>query len=294
MKTIRLLTIGNSFSDNALTYLEGIAAASGRARFIVGRASLGGCSLEKHWNLAAYTGVHPEYKPYRVGTDASGAARMATLQEALAWMPWDVVTLQQVSANSWRRETFQPYLGQLHGLVRKLAPQAEVRLHQTWAYRTDSPFLPQNAITQEGMFERIRGNYRHYAAEFSCGVLPSGEAVQRARRAEGRTFTWPEPDYDYQHAKAPALPEQANSLAVGWHWGIADTATGVPELRLDANHLNAKGCYLAGCVWFECLTRLSVLDPEFVPDGIDRETAAFLRGVAHETVRDHEDAKTGR
>lgn len=285
MQTIRLLTIGNSFAENALSFLEPLADSTGAVRFEVGRANLGGCSLEKHWNLAVYTEKHPEYGTYRLWTDPDGRPREAPLQEALAIRPWDVVTLQQVSAKSWRPETFQPFLGRLHDLVRRLAPQARIFLHQTWAYRSDSAFLPQNALTQELMFERIRAAYERYAAELGCGILPSGEAVQQARRTPGRAFSWPEPDFDYQNAPAPALPRQEHSLAVGWYWVINGSAEGIPEMRLDANHLNARGCYLAGCVWLESLAGVDARTASFVPPEIDADTAAFLRATAHDVCQ---------
>ncbi len=285
MKPIRLLTIGNSFAENALTYLEALASSTDSVRFEVGRANLGGCSLEKHWNLAVYTSKHPEYKTYRLGTSQDGQPCEATLQAALSAAPWDYVTLQQVSHKSWCRETFQPHLGLLHDLVSQRAPQARVLLHQTWAYRSDTPFLPQNSLTQELMFERIRAAYAFYASEFGCRVLPSGEAVQEARRAPGRTFVWPELDFDYQNAEAPALPRQEHSLAVGWHWAINGSAEGIPEMRVDTNHLNSRGCYLTGCVWFECLTGLDVRAVTFRPADIDEDTALFLRTTAHEVSR---------
>jgi hypothetical protein len=284
MKTIRLLTIGNSFSENALTYLEAMANSTSSVRFHVGRASLGGCSLEKHWNLAEYTARVPEHKTYRIRPGADGATIEGSLQVALSLEPWDYVTLQQVSTKSWRPETFQPHLGKLHGLVREHAPQAKVMLHQTWAYRSDSSFLPQNGLTQELMFERIRSTYARYAAELGCGVLPSGEAVQRARRASGRTFAWPDAAFSYlDPTSAPALPRQDHSLAVGWHWAINDSPEGIPELRNDPNHLNAPGCYLIGCVWFERLTGLDARSVSFHPAEVDADTATFLRATAHET-----------
>ena len=48
MQTIRLLTIGNSFADNAITFLQPLAESTGRVRFEIGTANIGGCSLEKH------------------------------------------------------------------------------------------------------------------------------------------------------------------------------------------------------------------------------------------------------
>jgi hypothetical protein len=283
MKTIRLLTIGNSFSENALTYLEALAESTGEVRFLVGRASLGGCSLEKHWNLAEYTARVSDYKTYRIRTGADGVAVEGSLQVALSLEAWDVVTLQQASWLGWRPETFQPHLKHLHGLVRERAPQAKIMLQQTWAYQSDSPFLPQNGLTQELMFERIRSAYVRHAGELGCGILPSGEAVQRARREPGRAFAWPDPAFNYADPNvAPALPRQDHSLAVGWHWAINNSPNGIPELKHDPNHLNAPGCYLIGCAWFERLTGLDARTVTFRPDDIDEDTAAFLRRMAHE------------
>ncbi len=282
MKTIRILTIGNSFSENALTYLEDLAQSGGSVRFHIGRANLGGCSLEKHWNLAVYTKRCPEHRTYRIAGSGDKTTE-GSLQVALRAAPWDCVTLQQVSRKSWRAQTWRPCLGKLVNMVRKLVPQANIFLHQTWAYRSDSPFFPENGLTQERMFARIQAACAGYAGELGCGVLPCGEAVQLARRTPGRVFSWPDPDFDYLDPDAaPALPDQEHSLAVGWRWAINNSPEGIPQLRLDANHLNARGCYLAGCVWFERLTGIDVRDIVFRPEDIDGETAAFLRAKAHE------------
>lgn len=289
MKTIRLLTIGNSFSRDATTYLEEIARSGGRAEFAIGRCDIGGCSLQKHWNLAEYTARHPEYRPYRLRDRPEGGAVEVNLQEALAIEPWDFVTLQQFSGWSWIRSTFEPYLGQLMALVRQRAPTARVLLHQTWSYRSDSPFLPEHGLTDETMFELIRQNYAHFAAHYGCGILPSGEAVQRARRAPGRTFRWPEPDFAYTLAEPPALPRQEHSLSVGWFWNIAGTPDGIPKLMLDANHLNTRGRYLTGCVWYERLTGADVRAVTYRPPEIPSDDAVFLREVAHEAASAYAD-----
>lgn len=285
MKIIRLLTIGNSFAENALSYLEAMANSTGKIRFDVMRANLGGCSLEKHWNLAEYTRRHIGYKTYKLRVAPDGKAIESSLQEALKAASWDYVTLQQVSKMSWRPETFQPYLGFLCKLVRRLAPSAKILLHQTWAYRSDSPFLPQNGLTQELMFKRICAAYKYYAVKFNCGLLPSGKAIQMARHAPGRKFSWPDPHFDYQNAQPPALPSQRHSLTVGWYWAINSTPNGVPELRLDAGHLNSHGRYLAGCVWFEIMTGQDARLIEYRPDEITARDASFLRATAHAACR---------
>ena len=282
MKTVRLLTLGNSFANDALTYLEDIAHSSGLAEFVVGRANIGGCSLERHWNLSRYTARVPDHKTYQLGTGPDGEKREMSLQAALQDDRWDIVTLQQVSSESWLPETFEPYLGNLVALVSELAPTAAIALHQTWSYRADSTFFPEHNITQRRMFEGIRDTYARFAEQYKCHVLPSGEAVQAVREAPGKSFVWPEPGFDHPNAVAPELPRQANSLAVGWYWQINGNRRGIPTLLNDPNHLNKRGCYLIGCVWFERMTGVDARLASFVPEVIEPDDAAWLREMAHE------------
>ena len=46
---IKILAIGNSFSEDATHYLHQIAAAD-QVDMKVGNLYIGGCSLERHWN----------------------------------------------------------------------------------------------------------------------------------------------------------------------------------------------------------------------------------------------------
>lgn len=285
MKTIRLLTIGNSLADTPLTYLGDIAVSEGSVRFEIGRANLGGCSLKKHWNLAEYTRRHPEQKIYMLRVNADGGPCMVNLQDALVAEPWDVITINPASLVAPRRESYQPYLGLLRALAQERAPQAQVLLHQTWAYREDASYLIDNGLTSDSMFARIQANIAHFGDALGCRVIPTGQAIQEVRRLPGRTFAWPDPKYDYQHAEAPALPKQEHSLSIGWYWVFGDSAEGIPELRLDTNHLNAAGCYLTGCVWFDFLTGWDARTVTFVPAGVDAGYASLLRETAHAVSR---------
>ncbi len=287
MKTLRLLVIGNSLAENSVAYLREIAASSGAVEIVLGYATLGGCPLVKHWRLAEYTRQHPEHKTYQLDTGGAAWAGKSpyavNLQEALVAEPWDTITLNHASIPGPRRETFQPWLGFLHELVRERAPQAAFLLHQTWAYREDSSYLIENGLTSETMFERLKANYAHFAAELGCRVIPTGEAIQTFRRK--RQFRFPDPGFDYQHAVAPALPRQDNSLSIGWYWSINDSVDGIPQLMLDFNHLNPAGLYLAGCTWFETLTGHDVRTVAFHPAEVDATLAECLRTIAHEVAR---------
>ena len=83
----------------------------------------------------------------------------ATLKEALVSQKWNFVTLQQVSDLSWKAETFYPYIEKLYDLVKKIAPQAQIVIHQTWAYRCDAHELEKYGISQNEMFTRLKQSY---------------------------------------------------------------------------------------------------------------------------------------
>src|SRR5207244_13219357 len=65
-KTVRLFTVGNSFSQNAMKYLSDITDAAGD-HLVLKAATIGGCPLEKHWALAEKAEADPKDpagKPY--------------------------------------------------------------------------------------------------------------------------------------------------------------------------------------------------------------------------------------
>ncbi len=46
--TLRILAIGNSFSDDGTEYLPGLLEAAGIHNVIVARLYIGGCTLQRH------------------------------------------------------------------------------------------------------------------------------------------------------------------------------------------------------------------------------------------------------
>ncbi len=280
-KKVKLLTVGNSFANNALKYLPHITQASGN-ELVVGRANLGGCSMERHWKHVAN---------FEAGkTDKSGkpySGGKYSLKDLLTQEQWDYVTIQQVSWQSHDLKTYYPYVTNLVAYIREHAPTAEIYGQQIWAYRVDDQrFSASN--TKEGephshqeMYEMIRKNYQHIAKEFSIGILPSGDAMYLADTDP----TWgykPDPNFDQSKFEYPNLPDQTHSLHAGYAWrkNKADQR----YLGMDGHHAGKAGEYLLGCVWFEIFFGESVVDNRYVPTGLDAEYAAFLRKTAHKAV----------
>lgn len=279
-KEVKLLTIGNSFADSAFVYLPKVAESAGD-KIVMDRANIGGCPLEKHWKLVEQSEADPTFKPYH---------KKFTLREKLESNKWDFVTIQQASHFSWKPETFQPYAKNLQEYVKKYAPQAELLMQQTWAYRFDEGRLASWKISQKEMFEKLVAAYDKAAKELGIRQIPTGEAVQLARETQPVKYV----EYDLEAVKQlkypDALPSENGSFVSGLWWATKkDKKTGTEEKSIgkDAAHLNKRGQYLQACLWYALLFDKPTSEIKFVPEGITAEDAAFIRETAQKALDAH-------
>lgn len=240
--TLRILAIGNSFSQNAVEkYLHPIADADGVC-FIIGNMYIGGCSLERHHKNMK--GDIPDYSYRKIGTDGiKVTTNKFTLEKALADEEWDVVTFQQSSPNSGLIDTYEPYLTELIEYV-KARTKEDVKLywHQTWAYAKDSEhkkFVNYDR-DQNKMFWMIMDASAIACKDHSLAIIPCGSSIQNIRG----TF-------------------------------VKDNVT------KDGYHLNSLGCYTAACTWYQVLSGNNVVGNSFIPEEISaREAKAAQKSAA--------------
>jgi hypothetical protein len=278
-KTVRLLTVGNSFSQNATRYLPNLATAGGHT--LVHRPIVvGGASLQLH---AEKTQKHERDAQDKDGLYANGRS----LQQELAAQPWDFVTIQQASLKSHDLATYRPYAGQLRDYIKQHAPNAEVLVHQTWAYRRDDARFaakspkPGEPATQEAMYRGLTSAYQTIAAELGARVIPVGDAFYRAD-TDPQWGYQPDAKFDSRNAPSPTLPDQTHSLHTGWRWAKQKDDTA--KLSMDGHHANTAGEYLGACVFYEVLFGDSAVGNTFVPPGLDAAYARFLQETAHQAV----------
>ena len=184
-KTLKVLAIGNSFSNNTTDYLYQVAAAHGCTDITVGRLYIGGCSLQKHISNAQADA--PEYTYYKNTTGTWDKMEAVTLLYGLQDEAWDIITMQQSSALSGNAESYGSPLDNLITYVNenKTNPNAKLVWHMTWAYQQDST---QSAFANYGSSQEIMYQAILQAVEqkiltnsaFSA-VIPAGTAVQNAR-----------------------------------------------------------------------------------------------------------------
>jgi hypothetical protein len=281
-RTIRLLTIGNSFSRNATNHLDDLAEAGGHT-LIHCPIVVGGASLELHAGKAQAHEANAKSK------DAKGLyANGRSLKQELTAEPWDFVTIQQASIKSHDIATYRPFAKGLGDYIAQHAPKAKLLVHQTWAYRKDDPRFTNPSgkagepATQEAMYEGLKSAYDQVASELGGHVIPVGDAFYVA----DTDATWgyqTDTSFDPKSAKQPELPNQTHSLHVGWRWAKPKTG-GKVTLGMDGHHANLAGEYLGACVWYEVLFGESAVGNAYVPKGIEKSYARFLQETAHRVV----------
>lgn len=174
---MKILSIGNSFSQDAQAYLYRIARAAGTPMKTV-NLMIGGCSLERH-----YRNMLSQADAYGFELNGMATGLSVSLDRALLSDTWDVITLQQVSHASPRYETFQPYLDALAQYVRRCQPKAKLYLQQTWAYEAGGRRLcvELGYQTPAQMLSDLKASYANAAQDIAAdGVIPSGEVLLRA------------------------------------------------------------------------------------------------------------------
>ena len=171
---MKILAIGNSFSQDATRYLHQIARADS-VDIQVANLYIGGCALDKHFrNMMADNRAYSlEYNGQLTGFPVS-------IKEALLNREWDVVTLQQASHRSPFINTYFPYINALSDYVRQYAPKAKVVIHQTWAYEQDSAKLAALGFDDHRvMFADLKAAYQKaYESIGADGLIPSGQLFQ--------------------------------------------------------------------------------------------------------------------
>lgn len=273
----KVLTIGNSFSWSLKEHLPAIAKAQGD-KLKLTFANHGGCSIQRHWKYVTEEEAKPDKKYYSLNR------KKAKLREVLASDKWDIVTIQQVSTQSWVKGSFYPEVDKLIAYVQKHAPGAKIVFQQTWSYRSDAGRYKSWKITPEKMFQGIRENYIEANKKFGFDVIPAGLAVKIASEEQPVKFTAVSPEL-LKNAKENEQISQPGSLHVGWNWR-KDKKTGKVKLSCDPSHLNSRGRYLQSCVWYGYIFGKSPLEIKY-NGKLDPADAAFLRKCADKALKNN-------
>ncbi len=227
---IKILAIGNSYSQNAMQYMYDMLRHVGvTGDIVLMNALINGGDLEDHANNIRVDDYSDLYRQtfHTEGAINTSAAGAYTLRQMIRSENWDVITLQQASAVSGVPETYNNDLDFLINYIHDNAREPKnykLGWHMTWAYAASYFPLYTWAITrygnQQGMYEMTCTTVQeqillHRGASFDF-VIPVGTAIQNARKPSSLGFG------DY--------------------------------LNYDGTHLDNRGCYIAAATWIKTIT----------------------------------------
>lgn len=247
-RVIKVLAIGNSFSEDAVEqYLYELAAAQGDS-LVIGNAYIGGCSIDRHWGNAQ--SGKPEYRYRKIIGGKTVTRKGTALGDIIRDDDWDIISLQQASHFSGLPYTFS-HLHALKDYVTATCPNKQVAVvwHMTWAYARDSKHKSFRFYRhdQQHMFRCIVLTVAQELPKVSISrIIPTGLAIQYAREQMGDV------------------------------------------LCRDGFHLNKEyGRYLAACTWCEFLTGRRVTGNPYRPASVDAATARIVQRCAHRACRSY-------
>lgn len=184
---LKVLTIGNSYSECTIREFPAVAADLGVELDLL-NAFIGGCPLEKQIRLMDNPSLDKHVRPWCCKFRYCDGMRPDLpnetwnfLADAIKADRWDVITIQQASAKSWKRESYSPWGGELIGRIRLLAPQAEIVLQETWSDMPGSGRLDKWDVSSEDMYASLHAAYSDFAKIHGLRIIPTGTAVERAR-----------------------------------------------------------------------------------------------------------------
>lgn len=192
---LKILSIGNSYSEDLMEYVFEIASGMG-IDVVIGNIKLSACTIDMHADNAKNDAAVYKYFTYTNGNKVEnlvdGQKDNYKMSDAIASEDWDFVLFQQQSDATGRPDTYGR-LDELIAYVRGKLPKgcnARFGFHLTWAYQKDvsnkdrlEAFTKYYDADQNKMYQANSDTVKQVVEsrdtlEF---VIPSGTAVQNAR-----------------------------------------------------------------------------------------------------------------
>ena len=250
-KPIRILAIGNSFSQDAVEqYLSELLMAAGYSP-IVANCYVGGCTLKKHWN-----NENSEEEEKRCSNSYRKLVQgvktktdKVSIEYILRDEPWDYVIFQQGGGLYGILDSHYPYLDDFLAYLAQILPAGTYKTgyQMNWAFDASSTSSRFDYYDRDQMkmYEACRDVA--FALQERSGldiIIPTGTAVQNGRTSP--------------------LGDSFNR-----DWG-----------HLELTY----GRFTASCTWFEAITGIDVTANPYTPESLPPETAAICRLSAHNAV----------
>lgn len=249
-ETLKVLAIGNSFSEDAMRWMYDIAEDCGAEDVVFANMYIGGCSLERHVSNIQNDAKAYDYQKISKETGGQwthtgqGGADSWSISQGLQAEDWDYITIQQVSGYSGDPASFKngntDYVDEMVNYIRKYNTTAKIGYHMTWAYQQDSnhgDFGKYNK-DQMTMYNAILSTVQntvlaeHPEIDF---VIPAGTTIQNLRTSFlGDTLT-----RDGYH-----MSYNLGRYAVGLTWILKIAGWSIDDVTFTPSSAEVPASYL--------------------------------------------------
>ena len=167
---MKILAVGNSFSQDATAYLQKIMKGGN----IIRNCYIGGCDIDTH-----FKNIFSDEQAYEYQENGL-CKQMISLKQALIRHEWDFITVQQVSGLSGLPESYGN-LGKLISEIKKFSPNAQIILHRTWCYEpgSDHPDFSSYGCDSKKMFEAIKASTEKISETYKLKIIKTGDLIFR-------------------------------------------------------------------------------------------------------------------
>ncbi len=205
-KSLKVLFIGNSFSECTVYLLHDVATSLG-IDLLVEDMYIAGCPIDDHYyNLK--NGVNKYKRRYwNGGTWAESENFDQSLETVLASEKWDFISVQQASAYSGVESSYSNIYNFIDLIKTKLIDKNHTRFvfNMTWAYDIGSPNegFANYGNNQATMYQSILSCTQKLDRNVIDIIIPNGTAVQNNRTSyigdvhtyDGTHLTYPYGDF---------------------------------------------------------------------------------------------------
>lgn len=183
-ESLKILFIGNSFSDDTIQWMYEIAEDLG-IDVVIENMYIGGCTIEKHYenicyDLRAYEWVHRKSYTWLRSPNIA-------LAPIISMQDWDFISFQQASGSSGIESTYSKLPSLIKEVKKHLMDDKHTQFvwNMTWAYQGDSThdeFYKYNN-DQMTMYNAICSTVKEKVLPINDikTIIPNGTAIQNAR-----------------------------------------------------------------------------------------------------------------
>ena len=287
-ESLRILAVGNSYTQDSTMYLWNIANDLGAEDVVVGRMFHAGARLYEHWRAAQKLEGYEDFYLYTEQTSDDGEVGFdgVSLEYGVKAQDWDIIVLQawypdacyglnggvvegsQVEDEEW--------LNLLTNYFKQTATNENVELgfNMIWSQERQ---LSESNVNSNPVFNNAN-NYGNTVADWSSIVDQTSLHILNNE------------NYQYLIPVGTAVENARTSYLAGIRGTTAQGNAMMGGLQRDAVHLNDIGKYIAAMTWVKTINpQLNLDNLDYVPtvkyQGTDDEIFdADIIEVAKESV----------